>query len=115
MIAGNDCCIYESAFKDCKALETVKLEEGVYYLGTNAFLGCSELKTVYISKTVKDFEENALNGCDNVTFQVTESTEGHKIVEESGYDFEIVARLSFFERIAVFFENLFSILFGWII
>ncbi len=115
VIAGNDCCIYESAFKDCKALETVKLEEGVYYLGTNAFLGCSELKTVYISKTVKDFEENALNGCDNVTFQVTESTEGHKIVEESGYDFEIVARLSFFERIAVFFENLFSILFGWII
>ena len=114
-IQGNDCYVYESAFKGCKNLETVRLEEGVTGVGMNAFLGCPELKTIYISKTVKSIDDKAFNGCENVSFQVIEDSAGHNFVEDAGYDYEIVGRLSFFERIAAFFENLINLLFGWII
>lgn len=114
-IQGNDCYIYESAFKGCKNLQTVRLEDGVTYIGMNAFLGCPELETIYISKRVKEFDENAFNGCENVLFQVIDGSRGHSFIKDLGYDFETVGSISFFERIVIFFENLFSSLFGWII
>lgn len=115
VIYGDDCFVEESAFKGCENLKTVRLEEGVAGVGTNAFLGCPELETIYISKTVEFFEANAFDGCENVTFQVIKGTEGHDYIDDLGYNYEIVGRLSLFERIADFFENLMSLLFGWIL
>ncbi len=115
VIYGDDCFVEESAFKGCENLKTVRLEEGVFSVGTNAFLGCPELETIYISKTVEAFDANAFDGCENVTFQVIKGTEGHDFIDDLGYNYEIVGRLSFFERVAAFFENLMSLLFGWIL
>ena len=78
------------------------------------FLPDSKVK-VNISKNVKEFDDNAFNGCENVLFQVIDGSRAHKFIKNLGFDFEIVGRLSFFERIVAFFENLFSSLFGWII
>ncbi len=106
-IYGDDCYIWESAFKGCKELETVRLEEGVTYVGMNAFLDCPKLKTIYLSKTVEYFDENAFNGCDNVTFEVVKYTEAYDYVDDMGFDFEVVGRLSLLQRIINFFRSLF--------
>ena len=115
IVNGEECEIGEAAFKDCENLKSVRLEDGVTIVGKNAFLGCSDLETIYISKNVKEFDDNAFNGCENVLFQVIDGSRAHKVIKNLGFDFEIVGRLSFFERIVAFFENLFSSLFGWII
>ena len=114
IVSGSNCFIYESAFKGCKNLETVRLEDGVSYVGMNAFLNCPKLKTIYISKTVREFDDNAFNGCENVTFQVVNGSKGHDFVKRMGYNFETDGNVSFFERIAKFFDNILEILFGWI-
>lgn len=114
-VSGSNCFIYESAFKNCENLETVRLEDGVYYVGANVFLGCDDLKTIYISKTVREFDDNAFNGCEDVHFQVVDGSKGHDFVKKMGYSFETVGRISFFERIANFFDNILEILFGWIL
>ncbi len=113
-VSGSNCFIYESAFKGCKNLESVRLEDGVYYVGANAFLGCDDLKTIYISKTVREFDDHAFNGCEDVTFQVIDGSKGHKFVKKMGYNFETVGKVSFFERIRDFFDNILEIMFGWI-
>ncbi|MBO5333600.1 MAG: leucine-rich repeat domain-containing protein [Clostridia bacterium] len=115
IVNGDECEIGEAAFKDCENLKSVRLEDGVTIVGKNAFLECPELETIYISKNVKEFDDNAFNGCENVLFQVIDGSRAHRFIKNLGFDFEIVGRLSFFERIVAFFENLFSSLFGWII
>ncbi len=114
-IYGDDCYIYESAFKGCKNLETVRLEEGVTSVGANTFLGCPELKTIYISKTVKEFDDNAFSGCEDVLFQIVSGSKGHDFIKKMGYSFETVGRVSLLERIVNFFDNILEILFGWIL
>ncbi len=114
-IYGDDCDICESAFKNCENLKTVNIEDGVTYVGMNAFLGCSEIETIYISKSVLLFDDNAFNGCEDARFQVVEGSRAHDFVEEKGYDFETVGRVSFFERIRNFFVGIFETLFGWIL
>ena len=114
-IFGNDCYIYESAFKGCSNLKTVNLQDGVSYVGMNAFIECPEIETIYISKTVSNFDNNAFSGCEDAHFQVVKGSRGHHFVKKMGYDFETVGSVSFFERITVFFQNLFDSLFGWIL
>lgn len=109
-VYGDDCYIYEAAFKGCKELESVRLEEGVSYVGMNVFLDCPKLKTIYLSKTVKYFEDNAFNGCDNVIFQLIKNTTAYKhIKNNTDYSFEVVGNYSFFQRIIDFFKALFGI------
>lgn len=115
VVGGDECQIGEAAFKDCQNLKSVRLENGVASVGKNAFLGCSELETIYISKTVSDFDDNTFDGCEKVHFQVVNGSRGHNFIKNLGYDFETVGSVSLFERIAIFFENLFNSLFGWII
>ena len=109
-IYGDDCYIYEAAFKGCKELESVKLEEGVVSVGTNAFLDCPKLKTIYLSKTVQYFDENAFNGCDNVTFELIKNTTAYKhIKNNTDFDFEVVGNYSLWQRIIDFFRSLFGL------
>ena len=114
-IYGDSCYIYESAFKNCKNLKVVNLEDGVAYVGMNAFVGCSNIETISISKSVKLFDDNAFNGCENAHFEVADGSRAHDFVKKKGYDYETIGSVSFFERIANFFANLFETLFGWIL
>ncbi len=110
-IYGDDCYIYESAFKGCKELESVRLEEGVTYVGMNAFLDCPKLKTIYLSKTVKYFEENAFNGCEDVTFELVKNTTAYKYIKNNtDFNFEVVGKLSLWQRIIDFFRSLFGLI-----
>lgn len=109
-IYGDECYIYESAFKGCKKLESVKLEEGVYYVGMNAFLDCPELKTISLSKTIKIIEDNAFNGCDDVTFELIKGTTAYKYIKnKTDFNFEVVRNYTFFQRIIDFFRALFGL------
>ena len=110
VISSSDYCyIFEAAFKGCKELESVRLENGVEYVGMNAFLDCPKLKTIYLSKTVSSFEDNAFNGCDNVTFELVKNSRAYKYIKNyTDFNFEIVGKLSFFERIIEFFRSLFG-------
>ncbi len=109
-IYGDDCYIYESAFKGCKELETVRLEDGVEYIGMNAFLDCPDLKTIYLSKTIIGIEDNAFNGCDNVTFELIKGTSAYKYIKnKTDFNFEVVGNYSFFQRIIDFFRSLFGL------
>lgn len=109
-IYGDNCYVYEGAFKDCANLETVRLEKGVSYVGMNAFLNCPKLKTIYLSKSVRFFEDNSFNGCDNVTFELIKGTEGYDYISDNtNFDYEIVGRYTFFDRIIDFFRMLFGL------
>ena len=110
VIYGEDCYIEEGAFMNCENLKSVRLEEGVYYIGMNAFLNCPDLETIYLSKTIKSIEDNAFNGCDNVTFEVIKGTTAHKYIKnQTDYNFEVVGNYSFFQRIIDFFRSLFGL------
>lgn len=107
-ISGYECIIGESAFMNCKNLESVRLEEGVTYVGQNAFLGCPNLSKVYLSKTVKYFDDNALNGCENVTFEVIKNTAAYKYVKNLKLNYEVVGNYSLWQRIVDFFRSIFG-------
>ena len=110
VIYGEDCYIEEGAFMNCENLKSVRLEEGVYYIGMNAFLNCPDLETIYLSKTIKSIEDNAFNGCDNVTFELTKGTTAYKYIKnQTDYNFEVVGNYSFFQRIIDFFRSLFGL------
>lgn len=109
IVFGEDCYIEEGVFMNCKNLESVRLEEGVYYVGMNAFLNCPKLKTIYMSKTVKAFEDNAFNGCDNVTFELIKNTTAYKYIKNNtNFNIEVVGNYSFWQRIVDFFRTLFG-------
>ena len=109
VIYGDDCYIWEGAFMNCQKLETVRLEEGVSYVGMNAFLNCPKLKSIYLSKTVKEFEDNAFNGCDNVTFQLIKNTKAYKYIKNNtDFNFEVVGNYTLWQRILDFFRTLFG-------
>lgn len=109
-IYGDDCEIKEAAFKGCQNLESVTLEEGVYQIGMDAFLNCPKLETIYLSKTVEKFDHQAFNGCDDVTFEVIRGTAAYKyITNETDFDYEVVGRYSFLQKIIDFFRALFGI------
>ena len=110
VIYGEDCYIEEGAFMNCQNLESVRLEEGVYYVGMNAFLNCPKLKTIYLSKTVGYIEDNAFNGCDNVTFELIKNTTAYKYIKNNtDFNFEVVGNYSLWQRIIDFFRALFGI------
>ncbi len=106
--SNNNCTIEEGAFMNCQYLEKVKLGEGVTRLGTNAFLECPNLKTVSLSKTIEVFDDNALNGCENVNFEVVKGTAGYKLVNKLEFNFTVVGKITFWQRIIAFFVRLFS-------
>lgn len=109
VINGDDCYIEEGAFMNCENLESVRLEDGVYYVGMNAFLNCPELETIYLSKSVKYFEDNAFNGCDNVTFELIKNTAAYKYIKNNtDFNIEVVGNYSLWQRILDFFRSLFG-------
>ncbi len=56
-----------SALQDCTALEEVKLEGGLAWIGDWAFAGCSNLKKIFsFSSSVPGCNDNAFNGVQGV-------------------------------------------------
>lgn len=113
-ISGNNCYIGEGAFKECEDLTSVTFAEGVNSIGGGVFMYCSYLETVSLSKTIKEIDDNAFLDCEEVTFEVIKGTTAYRFVKNNGYNFEVVGNLTFFERIANGFTDLFTLLFGWI-
>ncbi|MBR2954298.1 MAG: leucine-rich repeat domain-containing protein [Clostridia bacterium] len=109
VINGDDCFIEEGAFMNCENLESVRLEDGVYYVGMNAFLNCPELQKIYLAKSVKVFEDNAFNGCDNVTFELIKNTTAYKYIKNNtDFNIKVVGNYSLWQRILDFFHSLFG-------
>ncbi|MBQ4572164.1 MAG: leucine-rich repeat domain-containing protein [Clostridia bacterium] len=109
VINGDDCFIEEGAFMNCENLESVRLEDGVYYVGMNAFLNCPELQKIYLAKSVKVFEDNAFNGCDNVTFELIKNTTAYKYIKNNtDFNIKVVGNYSLWQRILDFFRSLFG-------
>lgn len=47
--------ISDNAFKDCKSITSITLNEKIYDIGVNAFAGCSSLKNFYVNKENEHF------------------------------------------------------------
>lgn len=52
-----------SAFKQCSALESIVLPEGLIEVQENTFLDCTSLKSVVLPKSLECIGENAFKGC----------------------------------------------------
>ena len=125
-IGGGDCEIAESAFADCKKLKTVKFNDGVGYINANVFTSCPELETVFVSKTVSYIDEFAFQDCQDVNFEIIKYSYSADTIIEYAEDeendvtkYEFVGELTFFERVAKFFSDLFASIveffFGWLV
>lgn len=55
--------IEESAFADCKSLETIVLSEGLKSIGKKAFYGCTSLNELNLPSGVEIIEEQAFENC----------------------------------------------------
>lgn len=112
-IYGNESYIGEDIFKGCKNLKTVVFGDGVWWIDSNVIRDCEKIETVYLSKTIEEFGENAFQNCEHVTFEVIKYSDAYDYIKDSGYNYEIVGKIPFFERVIKFFEWLFEQLFGW--
>ena len=59
--------ISSGAFEDCKALEIVKIEDGIRLIGENAFKGCDALAKVTLPESVRTIRSGAFMGCSSLT------------------------------------------------
>lgn len=57
----------DRAFKDCKSLKSVVLEE-TEKIGNNAFEGCAALETMILSNSLKSIGSDAFKGCDSLVY-----------------------------------------------
>ena len=55
-----------SAFKDCSALTSIELPEGIVEIGESAFSGCSALASIELSEGIVEIGESAFSGCKNI-------------------------------------------------
>lgn len=124
-VFGDYCEVYEGAFANCPSLERVNFEDGVGAIYEYTFTNCPSLERVYISRTVEYIDEAAFNGCNDVVFELVENSDSADIVISYAEDeendvthYEFVDKIGFFERVGIFFSDLFSqifdFLFGWI-
>ncbi len=125
IIYGDMCEIYESAFANCKNLKSVEFFGNIAVIYESIFIGCTSLERVFISKTVEYIDYNAFRECEDVTFEIIKhSASGDTIVEfaedpdNDVTKYEFVGKLSFLERVEIFFANIFTriydFFFGWI-
>ena len=65
---GMNVKIEEYAFKDCKELKYVNIEDGVKSIGKGAFKGCSSLKTLILPDTITYLDSSAFDECPEELF-----------------------------------------------
>lgn len=109
-ISGDEVYVEEGAFRDCKYLKSINFGEGVYSIGAKVVDNCPNLETVTISKTVKEFDDNAFTGCEKELFKVYKGTKGFKYIKNLGLDYEVIGRVTIFEKILNLFRSLFGLL-----
>ena len=63
---GHNYQIASSAFKDCSALTSVTIPDGVMRIGDDAFSGCSALASISIPGSVTYIGENAFRDCNSL-------------------------------------------------
>ena len=61
-------CIADSAFKDEKGIESIKIPSSVLIIDEDAFLDCTSLKNVSMSSNIKRIDDTAFEGCTNLEF-----------------------------------------------
>ena len=59
--------IEPAAFSGCTSLKSIKLPEGICYIGENAFDGCTLLKSITIPKEVSEISAETFNNCTSLT------------------------------------------------
>jgi len=58
--------IHPGAFKNCKSLSAVTLNNGLKEIGSDAFSGCTGLNAVAIPSSVNHIKKNAFAYCENL-------------------------------------------------
>lgn len=112
-INGEFCQVYEGAFADCPKLTKLSFL-GVEYIDCYVASSCPKLERVYISADVTVIDENAFADNENTVFEIIKHSDGYDFVRDMDYEYEIVGKLSFFERVSRFFTNLYYSIFDWI-
>ena len=73
-IPGSVATLEQGTFRDCDALESVILEEGISYIGHTPFMWCTSLKSIVIPHSVTKFGLEALyeSFLDDIFYKGTE-------------------------------------------
>ena len=74
--------IGNNAFKNCKALTTVKMENNVETIGYSSFMNCKKLKSIVIPETVKEINDGAFRNCKKLA-TVKMKTKQLKIIDDN--------------------------------
>ena len=78
---GNLKSINSYTFYSCTALTSVKIGEGVNYIGESAFAECSSLSKVEIPNSLTSIGTNTFKNCTNlVTLGLIDNTEENKVI-----------------------------------
>ena len=89
--------IGNSAFNNCRNLQSVNFPEGLEIIEGNAFSGCNSLTSVSIPKTLESIGWSAFSGCmnlSNVTFQYDKEYNKYKKLIIEGDAFRNCSSLS---------------------
>lgn len=60
--------LYDRVFSSCKALKTVKLNEGIEYIGSYAFSGCKVLENVSVPDSLNEINSGAFSDTENLKY-----------------------------------------------
>ena len=74
----------DGAFRDCPALTTVVIEEGLTVIGACAFAGNGALRSVTLPGSVLSIEDNAFEDCASLTLTVTEGSCAEQYAKKLG-------------------------------
>lgn len=86
IVPKNTVYIGQGAFAQCRFLESVVIEDGMFKIDEKAFEGCINLKRIHIPHTVISIADNAFLGCkeDLIIVCVKDST-AEKYAKRHGY------------------------------
>ncbi len=100
--------IGRSAFRDCKALLTLKLPSNLESIDDFAFEGCTVLGTVKIPKGLKNIGTDAFMGCEKLRFDLN----GNKVAKAHAEKYNIPTSFTDTWEFTVIMTVLVSALFG---
>ena len=70
------------AFKNCRSLKSVKLNEGLLHISKNAFADCNNLESIYLPKSIRQIEEDAFKNCKKLTIHTVKDSYAYKYAKE---------------------------------